>query len=206
MSGVFRNIDPPPPHRPEGVHPPPPPLVRGEDTLAGWKGGGGSIVRKTPDTALYSKVQTNQFSKITSSAGIICTSGKVYCYCSSPPPKSVRVPPLFRPWTLPPPGSWCCPTLPTPWHQRTQCCPDHPVAFPVKRELTVVTATVFDTAIFDQRQKQPVLMNSNIEYQILNLRSASRLNLINFFILSATEEKIRIRIRNQRQCCGSAPF
>ncbi len=32
----------------------PPPLVKGEDTLAGWRGGGGSIVRKTPDTALYS--------------------------------------------------------------------------------------------------------------------------------------------------------
>ncbi len=31
-----------------------PPLVRGEDTLAGWRGAGGSIVRKTPDTALYS--------------------------------------------------------------------------------------------------------------------------------------------------------
>jgi hypothetical protein len=29
-------------------------LVQGEDTLAGWRGGGGSIVRKTPDTALYS--------------------------------------------------------------------------------------------------------------------------------------------------------
>jgi hypothetical protein len=28
MSGVFQNIDPPPPH----------PLVRGEDTLAEWKG------------------------------------------------------------------------------------------------------------------------------------------------------------------------
>jgi hypothetical protein len=28
--------------------------VRGEDTLAGWRGGRGSIVRKTPDTALYS--------------------------------------------------------------------------------------------------------------------------------------------------------
>jgi hypothetical protein len=26
----------------------------GEDTLAGGRGGGGSIVRKTPDTALYS--------------------------------------------------------------------------------------------------------------------------------------------------------
>ncbi len=54
MSGVFQNIDP---------HPltarrvcTPPPLVRGEDTLARGRGGGGSIVlvRKTPDTALYS--------------------------------------------------------------------------------------------------------------------------------------------------------
>jgi hypothetical protein len=52
MSGVFRNID----------HPPftarrvctPPLLARGDDTLAGWRGGGGSIVRKTPDTALHS--------------------------------------------------------------------------------------------------------------------------------------------------------
>jgi hypothetical protein len=32
----------------------PPPLVRGEDKLAGWRGGGGSIFWKTPDTALYS--------------------------------------------------------------------------------------------------------------------------------------------------------
>ncbi len=47
MSGVFRNIAPPPPHRPASVTPPP--LVRGEDTLAGRRGG--SIVRKTPDTA-----------------------------------------------------------------------------------------------------------------------------------------------------------
>jgi hypothetical protein len=52
MSGVFRNIDLPLPHRPASVYPPP--LVRGEDTLAGWRGGGGSIVRKTLDTALYS--------------------------------------------------------------------------------------------------------------------------------------------------------
>jgi hypothetical protein len=35
-------------------HPLTPPLVRGEDTLAGWRGGGGSIVLKTPVTALYS--------------------------------------------------------------------------------------------------------------------------------------------------------
>ncbi len=44
MSGVFRNIapPPPPPHRPASVYPPP--LARGEDTLAGWRGVGGSIV------------------------------------------------------------------------------------------------------------------------------------------------------------------
>jgi hypothetical protein len=51
MSGVFRNIHPP---SLPGECVPPPPLVQGEDTLAGWRGGGGSIVRKTPDTALYS--------------------------------------------------------------------------------------------------------------------------------------------------------
>ncbi len=46
MSGVFINIDPPPPHR----------LWCGGRThsLGGGGGGGGSIVRKTPDTALYS--------------------------------------------------------------------------------------------------------------------------------------------------------
>ncbi len=34
MPGVFQNIDPPPPHPLASVHP----TVRGEDTLAGWKG------------------------------------------------------------------------------------------------------------------------------------------------------------------------
>ncbi len=51
MSGVFRNIAPP--HRPASVYPP---LVRGEGHTRwvdrGW--GGGSIVWKTPDTALCS--------------------------------------------------------------------------------------------------------------------------------------------------------
>ncbi len=50
MSGIFRNIDPPATHPLASVQPP-------ADTLAGWRGdggGGGSIVRKTPDTALYS--------------------------------------------------------------------------------------------------------------------------------------------------------
>ncbi len=39
-------LTPHPPHRPASVSPPH--SVRGEDTLAGWRGGGGSIVRKTP--------------------------------------------------------------------------------------------------------------------------------------------------------------
>ncbi len=47
------SVDPPATHPPGECVPPPPPLVRGEDTLAGWRVGG-SIVWKTPDTALYS--------------------------------------------------------------------------------------------------------------------------------------------------------
>ncbi len=39
MSGVFQNIDPPTPSPPGECEPPP--LVRGEDTLAGWRGGWG---------------------------------------------------------------------------------------------------------------------------------------------------------------------
>jgi hypothetical protein len=35
MTGVFQNIDPPPPSPPGECGP----LVRGEDTLAGWRGG-----------------------------------------------------------------------------------------------------------------------------------------------------------------------
>jgi hypothetical protein len=52
MSGVFRNIDFLPPHRPASVYLPA--FGAGEDTLAGWRGVGGSIVQKTPDIALYS--------------------------------------------------------------------------------------------------------------------------------------------------------
>ncbi len=49
MSGVFRNIDPPPPpHRPASVYPP-----HGRTHSLGGEVGGGSIVRKTPDTALH---------------------------------------------------------------------------------------------------------------------------------------------------------
>ncbi len=43
----------PPPPPGECVHPQS--FVRGEDTLAGWRGDGISMVRKAPDTALYSK-------------------------------------------------------------------------------------------------------------------------------------------------------
>jgi hypothetical protein len=55
MPGVFQNINPrpPPPFCLASVYPPPP-LVRGEDTLSGWRGGWGSIFCKTPDTALSS--------------------------------------------------------------------------------------------------------------------------------------------------------
>ncbi len=38
MSGVFQYVDPPPPSLP-GECVVTPPLVRGEDTLAGWRGG-----------------------------------------------------------------------------------------------------------------------------------------------------------------------
>ncbi len=42
MSGVFQNIDPPRPPPPgECVPVYPPPLLRGEDTLAGWRRGWG---------------------------------------------------------------------------------------------------------------------------------------------------------------------
>ncbi len=52
MSGVFRNIDPHPLTARRVCNSSP--LLRGEDTLAGWRGGGGSIFWKTRDTALYS--------------------------------------------------------------------------------------------------------------------------------------------------------
>ncbi len=53
MSGVFWNIDPTPPHRPARLYPPR--LWCGGRTHSlGGEGVGGSIVRKTPDNALYS--------------------------------------------------------------------------------------------------------------------------------------------------------
>ncbi len=49
---VIQNIDPPPPLRPASVYPPP--LLGREDTLAGRRGGGGSIFWKTRDIGLPS--------------------------------------------------------------------------------------------------------------------------------------------------------
>ncbi len=53
MAGVFRNNDPPPPHRPTSACVPPAFGAEGGHTR--WvERGCGSIVRKTPDTVLYS--------------------------------------------------------------------------------------------------------------------------------------------------------
>jgi hypothetical protein len=67
MSGIFQNIDPSPP---AGVYPPP--LLQGEDTLAGWRWGGGSIFWKTPDTDLYSTYVSKYF--VLSRSPISCGS------------------------------------------------------------------------------------------------------------------------------------
>ncbi len=53
MSGVFKNIDPPPPHRPASVSSPRP-WCGGRTHSLGREWGGGSIFWKTPVTALYS--------------------------------------------------------------------------------------------------------------------------------------------------------
>ncbi len=54
VSGVFQNIDPSPSHRPASVLYPPAFGAGGGHTFVGWRGGGGSVFWKTPDTALYS--------------------------------------------------------------------------------------------------------------------------------------------------------
>jgi hypothetical protein len=64
-------LTPPPPHLPHcpaSVYPPL--LMRGEDTLAVGRGGGGSIVWKTPDTALYSIYVIS-----------LCISPSLHLYC-----------------------------------------------------------------------------------------------------------------------------
>ncbi len=56
-----------------------PPLVRGEDTLAGWRGGGGTIFWKTPDTALYSTYVSTLWLKVTDR--LMWTSKRRSSYC-----------------------------------------------------------------------------------------------------------------------------
>ncbi len=89
MCGVFRNIDPPHRHRSASVYPPP--LVRGEDTLAVWRGGGGSIVWKTPDTALYSRYVSTLWLKS------ICNRSQPRCLKDAGPRESS----LMNSWV------WC---------------------------------------------------------------------------------------------------
>ncbi len=54
MSGVFQNIDPPPPHCPASVYGGTSGVVGGHTRWVEREVGGGSIFWKTPDTALYS--------------------------------------------------------------------------------------------------------------------------------------------------------
>jgi hypothetical protein len=54
VSGVFRNIDPPPIPSPPGECVPPRLWCGGRTHSQGGEGVGGQLVRKTPDTALYS--------------------------------------------------------------------------------------------------------------------------------------------------------
>jgi hypothetical protein len=70
----------------------PPPVVREEDTLAGWRGGGGSIVRKTPATALYSIYVSTYFVEkwfVDTFSALSCTQLRtllmhlIYALCST---------------------------------------------------------------------------------------------------------------------------
>ncbi len=49
--------------------------MQGEDTLAGWRGGGGSIVRKTPDTALNSIYVSTLWSRPSDSSDMCVWQG-----------------------------------------------------------------------------------------------------------------------------------
>ncbi len=64
MSCVFQNIDPPSPS-PPGECLPPTPLIRGEDTLAGWRRGWGGQYFGDADTALYSTYVSTYWSRHT---------------------------------------------------------------------------------------------------------------------------------------------
>jgi hypothetical protein len=50
MSGVFQNMDPPPPHRPASVYPPP--VVRGEESTHSL-GGRGEILEDARHSSTY---------------------------------------------------------------------------------------------------------------------------------------------------------
>ena len=72
MSGVFKNIDPPTGRRVCN----PAFGAGGQATFAGWRGDGGSIVRKTPDTALYSTYIRKYFVAATSSQILLRLSNR----------------------------------------------------------------------------------------------------------------------------------
>jgi hypothetical protein len=74
MSDVFQNIDSPPPSPPSECVPPP--LVRGEDTLAGWRGGGGVNIWEDADTALYSTYVSTLWVAYLCTRIIICTGSE----------------------------------------------------------------------------------------------------------------------------------
>jgi hypothetical protein len=69
MSRVIRNIDPT--LRPA--------FVAGEDTLAGWRGGGGSIFWKTQDTALYSTYIVSSLLLMKDGENPIVRYGRIFC-------------------------------------------------------------------------------------------------------------------------------
>jgi hypothetical protein len=69
MSGVFQSINPPPPHRPASVYPPP--LVRGEDTLDGRRGGWGVNILEDADTDLYSTYVSTLWNGVSNHCGSV---------------------------------------------------------------------------------------------------------------------------------------
>jgi hypothetical protein len=80
MSCVFRNIDPSPPGA--SVSPPPRLWCAGRTHSLGGEGGGGSIVRKTPDKALYVLYICKYFAGVSIDYGrnIAINEDQVYCF------------------------------------------------------------------------------------------------------------------------------
>ncbi len=81
LYGVFQNIDPPPPSPPWRVCTPSP-SVRGEDTLAGWRGGWGW---KTPDTALYSTYVSTLWSDPSERKEAFTLQEMAFLHCAKKP-------------------------------------------------------------------------------------------------------------------------